>query len=195
MANPGSQREGFSASSIAGIVIALAMAIALAKLLSAQRLYEPSYHRAPGEAPGSRSAWPTTRPTPMPTFSSNDRSRWATVRSLVDDGTFIVGKRDTFAYILTAVAQTGQTEFFPALTTAACGLSKRISSSSGISFEEGWQTVDLVLHPDELNFYSTKPPLLPIMVAGEYWIIKKLTGWTLKEHPFGVVRILSLIHI
>jgi len=190
MANPASQREGFSASSIAGIVIALAMAIALAKLLSAQRLYEPSYHRAPGEAPGSRSAWPTTRPTPMPTFSSNDRSRWATVRSLVDDGTFIVGKRDTFAYILTAVAQTGQTEFFPALTTAACGLSKRISSSSGISFEDGWQTVDLVLHPDELNFYSTKPPLLPIMVAGEYWIIKKLTGWTLKEHPFGVVRII-----
>lgn len=112
MANPQSQREGFSASSIAGIVIALAMAIALAKLLSAQRLYEPSYHRAPGEAPGSRSAWPTTRPTPMPTFSSNDRSRWATVRSLGDDGTFIVGKRDTFAYILTAVAQTGQTEFF-----------------------------------------------------------------------------------
>lgn len=28
------------------------------------------------------------------------------------------------------------------------------------------------------------------MVAGEYWIIKKLTGWTLKEHPFGVVRII-----
>ena len=26
-------------------------------------------------------------------FSSNDKSRWATVRALVDDGTFVIGKR------------------------------------------------------------------------------------------------------
>jgi len=190
MAANNSVKDSFSSSSVASILIALAFAIALAKLLAAQRLYEPSYHRAPGELPGSRSAWPTSRPTPMPTFSSNDRSRWATVRSLVDDGTFVVGKRDSFAYLLTAVAQTGHTELLPALTTSACGLSKRISSSSGISFEEGWQTVDLVLHPDELNFYSTKPPLVPIMVAGEYWLVKKITGWTLKTNPFAVVRVI-----
>ena len=30
----------------------------------------------------------------MPTFGSNDRSRWATVRALVDEGTFVIGRRD-----------------------------------------------------------------------------------------------------
>ncbi len=33
------------------------------------------------------------RPDPMPMFSSNDKSRWATIRALVDDKTYVIGKR------------------------------------------------------------------------------------------------------
>src|SRR5262249_23949256 len=32
-----------------------------------------------------------------------------------------------------------------------------------------------------------KPPLLPTVLAGEYWLIKKLTGWTIAEEPWKVV--------
>lgn len=184
-ANPG----GISSGKIALLIAAITLGITLAKLYSAQRLYEPSYHRAPGEPPGSRSAWPTSRPRPMPTFSSNDRSRWATVRALVDDGTFVVGTRDPKIYVITGVTQVLQTDVWNALPQVAVGLSARISSSKGICFEDGWQTVDLVLHPNDLQFYSTKPPLLSFLVAGEYWVIKKLTGWNLRDNPFGVVRL------
>ena len=41
---------------------------------------------------GPTRTW-ATRPTPSPTFSSNDRSRWAMVRALVDNGTFAIGRR------------------------------------------------------------------------------------------------------
>src|SRR6476646_8530080 len=76
-----------------GVVTVAATA---ARVLSVERVYEPSLHRAPGAPPGTpaRSVWPPTRPTPMPTFSSNDRSRWAAVRALVDEGTFAIGRRE-----------------------------------------------------------------------------------------------------
>ncbi|MSR31068.1 MAG: hypothetical protein EXR99_06120 [Gemmataceae bacterium] len=182
--------ERVSPGSLAALVITLSLGVALANLLSTQRVYEPTYHKAVGEKTDSKSPWPLTRPKPMPTYSSNDRSRWATVRALVDEKTFEVGKRDPFIGLLSAVAQTGQTDPLCAMTIAAFGLTRRVGSSSGISFEDGWQTVDLILHPEALKFYSTKPPLLPILVAGEYWALQKATGWTLKENPFGVVRVI-----
>src|SRR5262249_44192125 len=68
---------------------------------------------------------------------------------------------------------------------------KRIDS--GIVFEDGWQTVDKVLHPDTLEFYSSKPPLLSVLVAGLYWLLQKLTGLTLANNPMAVVRIILLL--
>ena len=42
--------------------------------------------------------------------------------------------------------------------------------------------------PGEGHLYSSKPPLFPTLMAGEYWLIVKLTGWTLATHPFGIGR-------
>src|SRR5207244_5490578 len=36
-------------------------------------------------------------------------------------------------------------------------------------------------------FYSSKPPLLPTLLAGEYWLIEKLTGWTIDKEPWKVI--------
>ena len=49
-----------------------------------------------------------------------------------------------------------------------------------------WDTIDMVKHDGHL--YSSKPPLFPTMVAGEYWIIHRLTGATLATHPYAVGR-------
>lgn len=54
-----------------------------------------------------------------------------------------------------------------------------------------WNTIDMVQHRNregELRLYSSKPPLLYVMLAGEYWLLQKLTGWTLQEHPYRVGR-------
>ncbi|HEY2909326.1 MAG TPA: hypothetical protein VGI99_03720, partial [Gemmataceae bacterium] len=81
------------------LLTAVAVAIAAAKVVGTENVYEPSRYTPP--TPGAYSAsqpdppriWPAARPDPTPMFSSNDKSRWATVRSLVDDGTYVIGHR------------------------------------------------------------------------------------------------------
>ena len=46
-----------------------------------------------------------------------------------------------------------------------------------------WQTIDKVRH--EEHFYSTKPPLFPTLVAGGYWALKAVAGWTIKT-DYGI---------
>ena len=104
----------------------------------------------------------TTGESPM--LSANDRSRWCTVRALVDEGTY------------------------------------DIDSSVVIKHPETkrrfWKSIDMVRHrgPDgREHYYSSKPPLFPTLVAGQYWIIRGLTGATLDEHPFQVMRLILVI--
>jgi hypothetical protein len=176
------------------LLTVVAVAAVTARVLSVERVYEPSLHRpepaydaaaivlplAAASPAGALTAtavaeerwqhidpdapprvWPRTRPAPSPTFSSNDRSRWATIRALVDEHTFAIGKRE-----YDAVGR---------------------YRDSGIIFEDGWQSVDKVLDPETKLFYSSKPPLLSVLLAGEYWALQRLFGWTLKDDTWKVV--------
>ena len=80
-------------------------------------------------------------------MSANDRSRWCTVRSLVEHGTYAIDE---------------------------------------ITAEPGWDTIDMVKHDGHL--YSSKPTLLATLMAGEYWVIHRLTGATLGTHPYEIGR-------
>jgi hypothetical protein len=66
------------------------------------------------------------------------------------------------------------------------------AANTGIVFEPGWETVDKVLDPATMEFFSSKPPLLSTLVAGEYWLVKKLFGWSLVDNPFSVVRLILI---
>jgi hypothetical protein len=91
-----------------------------------------------------------------PLLSANDRSRWLTVRSLVELGTYEIEKFES---------------------------------------EQNWDTIDMVQHrgaDGELHLYSSKPPLLATLVAGEYWVIHRVTGWTLGDHPYEIDRFVLL---
>ena len=83
----------------------------------------------------------------------------------MDDGTYVIGRRD------------------PADITE-----KNKYGDTGIIFEDGWGSVDKVLNPQTQEFYSSKPPLLSTVLAGEYWVLQRLFGWTLSDHPWEVVR-------
>ena len=65
-----------------------------------------------------------------PLQSANDRSRWCTVWSLVERGTFQIDE---------------------------------------IRHQPGWDSIDILR--DEGHFYSTKPPLLTVIVAGVTWCV------------------------
>ena len=94
-----------------------------------------------------------------PFLSANDRSRWCTIRALVDDGTYAIDQ------IVTNPKEYSR-----------------------------WQTIDMVKHDrsGEPHLYSSKPTLLPTLLAGEYWILRACTGWTLAKQPFQVVRTMLL---
>jgi hypothetical protein len=56
-----------------------------------------------------------------------------------------------------------------------------------------WNTIDMVKHrgrDGQMHLYSSKPPLLIVLLAGEYWTINKATGWTLAEKPYEVGRLI-----
>jgi hypothetical protein len=178
---------------IAALLIVVTAGLVAARIANAELLFEPSSPRK----------WPEVKPRAMPTFSSNDRSRWATVRALVDGdpklgqpkGTYIIGYRDPKrkAILGSAVSPLAGTNVLAVASLAAAGYQTRAKSDQGIIFEDGWQSVDKVLHPNKLEFISSKPPLLSTLMAGLYWLLQLLTGWTLTDNPFPVVRILLLL--
>ena len=174
------------------LLILLAGMMAAGRLASVTQLYDPTLFRAADEV-NSKRAWITKRPSPVFTLSSNDRSRWLTVRSLLENGTYVIGTRDKNAFHASAAALIGITQpginqpfAIPALLLA--GKQTRIASDKGLLFEDGWNSIDRVLKPDTLEFYSSKPPLFPTMLAGWTWMLEKVTGWTLKEQPAAVIR-------
>ncbi len=94
-------------------------------------------------------------------LSANDRSRWCTVRALVEHGTYridgIIRERDR---------ESG----------------RRIWSTIDRVRHRGWDGRE--------HDYSSKPPLYPTLLAAEYWVIRQLTGMTLADDPFTPVRLI-----
>jgi len=88
-----------------------------------------------------------------PFLSANDRSRWATVRALVEPEMRVPGA----PYAIDKVIQ-----------------------------EPGWDTIDMVKHDG--HYYSSKPPLLPTIMAAEYWLIYNIAGADLGTRPHAVGR-------
>src|SRR5262245_22150578 len=142
----------------------VSVAMMTARVCSSERTYDPTIFAPPPGQPEINAPsreWPSTRPQPMPSFGSNDRSRWATIRALVEDHTFVIGHR---------VYKPDGTYY-----------------DSGRVFEPGYESIDKVLDPQTHNFYSSKPPLLTVMLAGEYWVLTKC-GSNLDHDHWFVMR-------
>jgi hypothetical protein len=178
------------------LLIVVAAAAALGRILSAELVYEPSLSQSWPDDPGHyRRTWPATPPRAMPTFSSNDRSRWAAVRALVEEGTWVIGRRDKQVVLASVPAALAAADPLQLTVLLEAGMDRRIKSDSGIVFEDGWQSVDKMLNPATLAYYSTKPPLLTFLVAREYWWLKEAFGWSLqdeRDQRFAVVRVCLL---
>jgi hypothetical protein len=174
------------------ILATVAAATVAGRILAVELIYEPSVHRSDKEPLTAGRPWPAVRPLPMPTFGSNDRSRWATVRSLVEEGTYVIGRRDRKVVAASAVSLLGARDGVEAAVLAAAGYAARTRSDVGLVTQDGWQTVDKVLHPDKLEYYSSKPPLLATVVAGLYWLLYRL-DWTLENARWTVVGLILLV--
>lgn len=100
-----------------------------------------------------------------PLLSANDCSRWCTIRALVDHGTYAIDE-----------------------------VSRRRVNGKLVDYE--WHTIDMVKHVDRqgrLRSYSSKPPLLATLLAGEYWLVQQVTGLRIDERPFYVIRTMLIL--
>jgi len=149
------------------LLITVAAGAVAGRILAVTCIYEPYLYRNEADPKDERPLWPRTRPEPVPTLGVNDRSRWDTVRALVDNGTYAIGHRDIDPTTGTFV-------------------------DHGIVTEDGWKTLDKVLNPETQYFYSSKPPLLATLAAGEYWLLKHALGWSITEQRGEVVRTILL---
>lgn len=97
-------------------------------------------------------------------LSANDRSRWATIRALVDDGTYVIDDIATERHPITG---------------------QRAWGTIDLVRHRGWDGRE--------HYYSSKPPLLATALAGEYWLLQRATGLRISEQPFYVMRIILLV--
>jgi len=155
--------------SVYWLLILIAFGKISGEIAGVETVYEP------------RISWPKEKPTSQATHGANDRSRWDTVRALVEQNTYVIGMRVYFD-------EAGTTY-----------------EDQGIAFENGWRTIDKVLKPEvgwrnerpqrgepvfARFYYSSKPPLLATVLAGESWLLHRAVGWSLTdEGRWWVVRI------
>lgn len=105
-----------------------------------------------------------------PFHSSNDRSRWCTIHALVDHGTYEIDQ---------------------------VVLENPDANYPDQAWNPRWKTIDLVRHQGRdgrEHYYSSKPPLLPTMLAGKYWLIQRAAGISFDEETqaFYIVRAILL---
>jgi hypothetical protein len=162
------------------LLITLAVGAAVGRIVGVERVYEPSLF--------SKTSWPKDRPNAMPTHGDNDRSRWDTVRALVDHGTYGIGHRHYRTAWPSAVGLLAAPDALQAVVLGAAG-----QQDTGIVTEDGWKTIDKVLRPDTGDFYSSKPPFLTTLVAGLYWLLKHLLGLSITGNSWVVVRTILLV--
>jgi glycosyltransferase involved in cell wall biosynthesis len=168
LGRPRSESRGRLRRSVYWILAAVALGAVLGRigavtsvdrLALEKRLVDEARARDPAADPAVvRDEVERRRRLLRPFLSGNDRSRWLTVRALVEEGTFAI---------------------------------------DDLVVEPGWDTIDAVVHPDadgRLRLYSSKPPLLAVLCAAPYWLLHRVTGWTLGDHPFEMGRLLLVLY-
>jgi hypothetical protein len=114
-----------------------------------------------------RIATVVSREGDTPFLSANDRSRWCTIASLVENGTY---------------------EIDPFLERRGIKQNRRPWSTIDLVRHRGAD--------GELHYYSSKPPLLPTIYAGVYWCLTRTMGIWLSDHPIYLGRmILWLVNL
>ncbi len=117
-----------------------------------------------------------------PFLSANDRSRWCTLRALVEPEMRVAAEVGT--------DKNGK----PRYVWVWYAIDKVLA-------QPGWETIDMVKHslpshgPGGREYlYSSKPPLLPTLMALPYWVIYMATGATLGSHPYEIGRALLILY-
>ncbi len=174
-----------------------------------------------------------------PTLSANDRSRWDTIRALVEKESRVYryvpimteSQRDarvsqlvneqlladpnvvpdtTFRYYASEILVNCASECPERFSKQNMKAKRYAKSLVPYAIDKtwetpGWESIDVVKHgladevwepdnPSSGYLYSSKPPLLPTVMAAPYWVLYNVFGLSLRENPFLTVRILLVLY-
>jgi hypothetical protein len=139
-------------------------------------------HRIEQELERTRAALERDAMLSRPFLSANDRSRWCTIRALVEPEMQVPGE----PYAIDKVIQEQGWDTIDMVKHGPTGgpdaAGEREPVAAGQEPREPW------MQEDGKHLYSSKPPLLSTILAGEYWLIHRLTGMSLGTHPYIVGR-------
>jgi len=115
-----------------------------------------------------------------PFLSANDRSRWCTVRALVEEDLRVPGA----PYAIDKVIQEPNWD--------TIDMVKHNRRYHDPATPPPRRDGDRVLNWDGRqiggHLYSSKPPFMATLMAAEYWVIYHLTGATLETEPYAIGR-------
>jgi hypothetical protein len=157
MSAPSEDRNAVLRRSIYLVLIAVSLGGMLGRVLAVNavdRTALSQYLKKQG-----RADWQQERPF----LSGNDRSRWATVRALVEQGTYRIDDIVT---------------------------QPNWDTIDMVKHDDQGKASPAIGHG---HLYSSKPPLLATLMAGPYWVIVKLSGATLATHPYTIGRVMLVI--
>ncbi len=117
-----------------------------------------------------------------PFLSANDRSRWCTLRALVEPE-------------MRVAAEVG-TDKNGSRGTNGSGTRSTKCSPSPAGKPSTWSNTRCRrTEPAAREYlYSSKPPLLPTLMVLPYWVIYMATGATLGSHPYEIGRALLILY-
>lgn len=170
-----------------------------------------------------------------PTLSANDRSRWATIRALVEPEMRVyryapvmdsaetaarvkelndanpesfrtIGFKYYSSELLRNTSLECPEQFTKEKAEAKRYSAKYVPYAIDVVWETpGWDSIDVVKHglkdevydpsdPASGYVYSSKPTLLPTVMAGPYWVLYNVFHVSLADKPFEAVRLLLIIY-
>ncbi|MDG2381497.1 MAG: hypothetical protein P8N76_07475 [Pirellulaceae bacterium] len=129
-------------------------------------------------------------------FEEHNSLRYAIYALLI-----VITISTTTARILSACAPDRLTPFFSANDRSRWSTISAIVDHGTFEIDEvrkrpGWKSIDMVRHPGadgKEHYYSSKPPLFPTLLAGEYFLIRNIFGANLQEDTFYIARIMLVL--
>ena len=170
-----------------------------------------------------------------PTLSANDRSRWATIRALVEPKARVYryvpvfSQRDKEERVKELNAENADSavskefQFYPdeILRNTSFDCPERFEKANwkaeryekryvpyaidNVLESPGWDSIDVVKHglkdekyvpenPSSGYLYSSKPTLLPTVMAVPYYVLHRVFGLSLENRPFETARLLLVAY-
>src|SRR5207253_232788 len=111
---------------------------------------------------------------------------------LVENRTYVIGQREDDPD-MPGLAAVGSFAGYAAHRMKVAPNTPVGKRDTGIIFEPAYNSLDKVMNPETGEFFSSKPPLMPTVLAGGYWVLNRTLGWSIDRDRWLVFPSLLIV--